>query len=266
MPRTLLTLLPLAFLFIGCAADPTNPSFPVTTDAAQAALKVMKEEPKALARPVVVIGGYLSPGLLGNAVREGVESATSDERIVYVSLFTCGDFDDCRDRVLAAVDRAFPNDHPSETTEVDVVGISMGGLAARYAAAPAPQGASKGRRLRIARLFTLGTPHQGASLAELPTFIKLQAQMRKGSKFLTELEAATADADYPIIPYVRLHDNFVGERNAAPPGQVPFWLPNKPFENAHLFLSFDARIIADIARRLRDEEPFAKGPPAPLPG
>jgi hypothetical protein len=97
--------------------------------------------------------------------------------------------------------------------------------------------------------------------------------MRHGSQFLSGLDAAIQakatpdDAAYPIYPYVRRHDGWIGESNAAPPGwPAAWWVPNQPFQDAHIGCCTDPRIVADVARRLRGETPFTLDPPAPLPG
>ena len=146
---------------LACASGPENPSFPLKVDDARSALRQMEERPKPLERPVLVIGGYLDFGVTPSLVRSELRALTDDDRIAPVALFDCGDFDDCRREVIAAVDKAFPNKDPEFTTPVDVIGVSMGGVAARYAAAPDPSGKSH-RRLKIARLFTISSPHQGA--------------------------------------------------------------------------------------------------------
>jgi pimeloyl-ACP methyl ester carboxylesterase len=273
-----LLILPALSLFsLACAGGPDNPSFPLTVDGAGVALKEMAKQPKPLPRPVVIVGGYLDPGISTAALKSRLQPLLKDDRILTIPLPFCATFDDCRDEILAAVEKAYPCDDPRWTTEVDVIGISMGGLAARHAAAPVPRGkGSNGtysKRLRIARLFTISTPHRGAYLAGLPTFHKLLLQMRHGSDFLNELDAAIQakatpeDAPYPIYPYVRRHDGWIGETNAAPPGwEVAWWVPNQPFQDAHISCCTDPRIIADVARRLRGETPFTLDPPAPLPG
>ena len=268
--RSLARLAPLALLPLlsFACASPTNPSFPVSTDEAKEALWGMADDPKPLARPLVIVGGYLGPGLLLVPLRCEIRSMTDDDRIKTVTLATCCDFDDCRRRIIASTDRAFPTDDPNSTTEVDVIAVSMGGLAARYAAAPVPPGGDgePRRRLRIARLFTISSPHRGANLADLPTFHRLACQMRRGSDFLADLRDAEAEAPaYPIYPYVRLGDFVVGQRNAAPFGRAAWWVPTPFLQEPHLLAPDDPRIIADIARRLRGEEPFTRDPPAPLP-
>jgi hypothetical protein len=42
-------------------------------------------------------------------------------------------------------------------------------------------------------------------------------------------------------------------------------VPGELGQSDHLTVQEDPRILADIARRLRGEEPFTHAPPAPLP-
>jgi hypothetical protein len=255
----------LVLFSAGCAAPP-NPSFPLTTSDARAALRAMEARPKPLARPLVILGGYHDPGLGAFVWRHEVRRwATTDARMIEVSFPLHRDFDQCRRDVIAAVDRACPTDDPHATVEVDVIGASMGGLVGRYAAVTKPGE----RRLRVARLITVSSPHRGAALASLPAMSRLHADMRDGSDFLRDLakdEAATTADDYELVPYVRLGDRIVGADNAAPVGTNPWWLPNQPFAFAHFSVNRDPRVRADVARRLRGEAPFTKTPPAALPG
>src|SRR5688572_6000949 len=143
-----------------------NQSFALSRDDARRALAQMQKAPKAPPRPVVVLGGYNDPGLGPAVMKSRLRSLCSDDaRIIHVAFGFCWSFDGCRDRAIEAVDRAFPSDDPVWTTEVDVVTISMGGLVARYSAAPTPATSDAkhaGRRLKIARLFTIVCPHRGA--------------------------------------------------------------------------------------------------------
>ena len=275
--RRLFILPAVSLLSLACAGGPQNPSFPLSVGKADTALKEMAKAPKPLPRPVVIVGGYLDPGIATAALKSKLQPLVKDKRILMVPLPFCATFDDCRAEILAAVEREYPSDNPNWTTEVDVIAISMGGLAARHAAAPNPRATQGGngpsaKRLRIARLFTLSTPHRGALLAGLPTFHKLLQDMRSGSTFLQTLNATgeapgeDAEASYEIYPYVRRHDGWIGESNAAPPGwETAWWVPNQLFQDSHVGCCTDPRIIADIARRLRGETPFTLDPPAPLP-
>ena len=167
--------------------------------------------------------------------------------------------------MIEAVERRYPSSDPNETREVDVVAVSMGGVVARFAANPLPGAA--GKRLRVARLFTISSPHRGAQMAALPALLgRKQLDMRQGSPFLSDLARREAEGTaYQLVPYARLGDVIVGARNAAPAGVTPLWLPSLPLEPAHLGSSNDPRIVADIARRLRGESPLATDPRQPLP-
>jgi pimeloyl-ACP methyl ester carboxylesterase len=273
----------VALLLVGCVTPPSlrkgNPSFNVSTSDAGAVLREMRENPKPLQRPLVVLSGFCDPGIAANILCGEFKRLTGDDRVIGVSFLFCGNFQQCRRNVIEAVDKAFPNDDPQWTTEVDVVGVSMGGLVGRYAAALEPDHPDA-RRLRVARLFTISSPHRGAALAMLPTLSRLQLDMRADSEFLhrlTRAESAEGDRDanadnnaakpagYTLVPYVRLGDTIVGAKNAAPDGTTPWWLPAEPFQDSHLMAMVDPRIIADVARRLRGESPLTHDPPQPLP-
>jgi hypothetical protein len=257
--RHWLAVLALSLLAGGCA-QPTNPSFPVTVQDARKDLARMKQEPVQLRRPLVIIGGLADPLLNAPLVACQFDSLAMNDGIVEVSLGECPTFDMCRDKVIAAVEKVYPSGEPGRTVEVDVVGMSMGGVVARYAALPR----NDGKRLRIARLFTISSPLNGAQEANwTPAFFPVIRGMRTGSDFLTALNAR--EPEYPVFSYVRLHDFPVGPEHAALPGRVAWWVsPPLPFM-AHNGAFYDARIIADIARRLRDEKPLTTSPPAPLP-
>ena len=68
-----------------------------------------------------------------------------------------------------------------------------------------------GRRLKIVRLFTLGTPHGGAKLAEVARPDAAARDMRAGSAFLTALDRSLAGASYELVCYTRLRDTWVGQ-------------------------------------------------------
>ncbi len=240
-----------------------NPSFPVTLAEARRALKRMRAAPRPLERPLLVLGGYLELGLSQAFLKWRLRRLTGDDRIVGVSFTLCSSFDECRRKAIAAAESKFPGRDPLRTTEVDVVGVSMGGIIARYAAL-APENAA-GRRLRVARLFTISSPHLGADRARLPAVNQLQRDMRPDSAFLRRLNRPENAPDFPVFPYVRLGDRTVGAANAAPIGMTPWWAPDVPLQPPHSGAAVDPRIIADIARRLRREAPFTTVPPAPVP-
>lgn len=243
----------------GCAAPPVNPQFAVTTGEARAALREMRKEPRRLERPVVIIGGYLDPDVSTSYLAARIRDVTGDDRVIGVVVGFCASFDECREKVIKAVDKAFPNADPDQTTEVDVIGESLGGLVARYAAAPSLDGRAPRRRLNVARLFSISSPHRGARLAGVLALNEFHADMRPGSGFLKYLARCDESAAYEVYPYVCRGDWIVGEEHAAPPGMETIWLAGSPwhFLDGHRGSLHDARIIADIGRRLRGEEAFS---------
>lgn len=256
-------LLVVLFTLTGCMSDLTmNPAFPVTLDQARKHLDDMQQTPIALQRPVIVTAGFLDPGFIsGNVARRIRKVTNSDAKIVSVSFFTALTFDACRDRLIDRVQREFPSDDPTQTIEVDVIGYSMGGLVARYAALPR----TDGRHLRINRLFTISTPHRGARLASIGSLDLRARCMKSGSEFLASLDEVLQDAEFELVPYVRTRDAVIGEENAAPPGYEAYWVPNKPWSMSHNMAGADERIIADIARRLRDETPLIRAGAGAVP-
>src|SRR3990170_792798 len=104
MRYTLAAILVLTmFLAPACAPLQVNPSFPVTLDQAKQDLKKMRAFPRPLARPVVVLGGYMDPGFGSGYLAELLKKATGDERVLEVSFFFAGSFDETRDAVIQAV-------------------------------------------------------------------------------------------------------------------------------------------------------------------
>lgn len=252
------------FVAAGCGGPQVvNPSFPTTMEWAERDLARMAQDPQPLERPLVVIGGFVDPGFAAVALHDQMARCTGDHRIATISLFECMNFEECCRKIVGVVGRAFPSDDPRQTSEVDVIGYSMGGLAARLAAEGGPSG-SIAPRLRIHRLFTIDAPNQGAArAAQMPVLHPLQREMRPGSAVLVALNARPPG--YPVFAYVRLNDQPIGVPNAGVAGCPLWWVATPPFSNPHMGASQDPRILADIARRLRGQTPLASVPPAELP-
>ena len=256
----------IALFLVGCGTGrvAVNRSFPVTVARATGILRYDAKHPRQLRRPLLIVGGFMDPGWAAPRLAERFRRWTGDERIAAVSLGFDTGWDACRRDIVAAADVAFPTTDANQTSEVDVIGVSMGGLAARYAALPSP-----GRRLRIARLFTISSPLRGAIFADLPPIDlhPLEAGLRTGSWLYRRLDAEPPAADdlYAVYSYVRLDDGTVGPGNAAVAGTAPWWVPTPRGEFPHDAAYTDARILADIACRLRGEPPLSRDPPAPLP-
>jgi hypothetical protein len=223
----------------------------------------MQDNPKPLQRPLVIIGGFLDV-ISSPYYAHYFSGITENTKIIPVSVGLCGSFDECRQKVLDEIQKECPSSDPEWTTKVDVIGFSLGGLVARYAAAPDDKSPHL-RRLNIARLFTISSPHTGATLADYLAVTEFHRQMRPGSDFLKHLSQYDRTASYQIICYVHLHDEIVGDHHAAPYNETPYWLDNPWPLLPHFAATIDSRIIADICLRLRGEKPFTTPPPAPLP-
>lgn len=255
-------MLVIAFNVIACSADsPANPSFPLTVAAARAELEQMQESPRPALRPIIIIGGYADPGIIVSQLAAKLRRVLAEETpIITVAPGWTWTMEDARRRLLDKVEQELARTGQDLSIDVDVVGYSMGGLVARCAAMPDEEDP---RRLNIVRLMTIATPHQGADWAQLPTLEDRVVDMRAGSAFLCALDEC--EQCYELLPYCRLNDWIVGCDNAAPPGRTAWWVPNQPLQFGHIDAHKDPRILADIARRLRGEEPFTTLPAAVLP-
>lgn len=275
-------------MFTQIRVGPVNPAYPRTKDDISAALDRMRADPVGLARPLVVLSGYRSPSGAASLLADKIARATGADRdadILVLSYPFADSIEHLGQRVAAAVEARWPSDDPAHTTEVDVVAISMGGLVARLAelpfddqaalahAAGRPLPAPSGKRLNIRALYTLGSPHRGAVLAELVALDPAARSMLRGSPLLSALDARVASrpaatpepkhqpTTMTIVPYAVLNDRWVGATRAAPHGQDPIWIPGRAFLSHHL-ISTEPRILADLCARLRGEAPLAE-PSAP---
>lgn len=259
----LVVLATASVLLAGCSADrPLNPSFSVTVGEAQGLLREMRAERVEFERPVVVLSGWMDFGFGISWLQRELRRYTPErEGVLAPPYFSVSRWESKRARVIDAVERAYPSEDPEWTVEVDVIGISMGGLVARYCALECEHG---GKRLRIRNLYTIATPHRGASRASWPTTDARVRAMRSGSEFLGMLDDGY-DGSYEVYGYVRLGDVTVGPANSVPPGGRLWWVQNRPFEWSHADVHRDPRIVADLVRRLRGDPPLSSEPTAPLP-
>ena len=260
-------LLLTVFLLVGCAADEATsdgavgldapaiqrPAL-VTTKIAKAELAAMRDEPGALQRPVIVIDGFLDPGFGSAALVRDIERATGDDRVARISAYAPPTLTHYADRVIELAEREFPGE------AVDLVGISMGGLAAIEAAADG--------RVEVRRVFTLASPLRGAAKANLPAVFPVMLQMRPGSAYLAALPSRveTFEANGgTLISYGGVSDRTVRIEEAVPPSGQLIWLPADGSARwGHTGVIRDPRLTADLINRLRGDGPLMR--PRPLPG
>jgi pimeloyl-ACP methyl ester carboxylesterase len=134
--------------------------------------------------------------------------------------------------------------------ELDIVGISMGGLIARALAA----GLDGQPPLHIRRLFTLATPHRGAVLADWVRLDPACHDLRQSSPFLQSLDRAAQPID--IRPFALKRDGWVGTARTGPIGTNPYVLPPIGLARlgfSHFAIANDPRIIAAIVVELRSQ-------------
>ena len=194
--------------------------------------------------------------VLARELRKRLGMPPGDPAILPMSFQDCSTISACVERAVTRCHAHFGPDAP-----LQIVAVSMGGLIARKAILDGHHGA----RLRATRLFTLATPHRGASLARYVRLDSAARDMKPGSDFLRDLNTrdTAATRPYELVCYARLGDMWVGSTNAAPPGMDPIWVSWQPLSPSHLAISRDTRIIDDIAARIMGKEPLLKpnGPP-----
>lgn len=262
---------PVASLFLCVLAGPScrtgivNPSLPVSMHQAGEVLDEMEKSPRRPPRPIVLVGPFRGPGLACWYVKRRLASRLCEPVFVSSSCPLACSLESCSDALIREVEEQLPCDDREWTREVDVIGLSMGGLVARLAAAPAHPDHPR-KRLRIARLFTISSPHTGAALAPFFFWDPLAWDLWPSAATFEWLGRLEGTPSYPIHGYVRLGDWIVGASHAIPPGGQMWWLSDRWFVPSHIGAHLDDRILADILRRLRGEEPLSTLPPARLPG
>lgn len=245
-------------LAIGCVAPSANPRFPEPAGEAARVLSEYSRVPRASARPILVLGGYMDPGMASGSLARALRSAMGPQaEIVSVSFGDCTSMAQCRDRVMAAT-LSLRNASPNCT--FDVIANSMGGLVARYCAMSPEEVAACGLSspapavaLRIHHLYTICTPHLGARMAEGPLGSPMTRDMRPSSPFLECLDRALPSATYALTCFARAGDSIVGADRSAPSGIEPIQFDTPPFEFAHVDAHRDPRILLVIVRSLRGE-------------
>jgi pimeloyl-ACP methyl ester carboxylesterase len=225
----------------------------------------MREDPKQPARPIVILNGFRSPAIAARSLKDDIEDATEGDCVALIAYPFIGDIDRCARAAVEKVQAQWPSGNADETVEVDAVGISMGGLVARWAAlTPAQRSELLARRgepagepfprLRIARLFTFATPHQGSDVARWG-FSPAARDMEPGSDFLAGLDEGPRP--YATVAYAHTRDRMVQVDRAAPLGETPISSQGTRLMS-HLTTHTDPVFVADLLRRLRGEQPLVR--------
>ncbi len=248
---------------VGGMARIINPLFDASGARIAAEMARMRRAPVPLQRPLVILGGWRAVHATAHRLTERLALLTQGDAAprLAVSFLRTGCVVEAARVAVEAVRRRWPSDDPASTIEVDVVGVSMGGIVARVAAAGLHD-PGRGKRLRIARLWTLATPHRGARMARVAALDRVGGQLRARSSLLRAVDDALPAARYDICAYARLRDGMVGARNAALPGRGCRWIDGPPLLS-HLTITREDAFAADIALALRGEPPLSTGESEP---
>jgi triacylglycerol esterase/lipase EstA (alpha/beta hydrolase family) len=205
-------------------------------------LAVPPDPPREAARgvPVLLVHGYFSNrGILRAVVRDLRARSGSP---VYTFNFR-GIFSPIDELAGQLADQVHAITGPGRADRVVLVCHSMGGLVAR--AYLARHGAG-----RVARLVTLGSPHNGTRLARLGLGANAR-QMRPGSGFLEALGRSEGKSGpgCPVTSIYSVHDNLVVPQDTS---CLPFARNIALHGIGHIDLLLDARVHELLARELRE--------------
>jgi pimeloyl-ACP methyl ester carboxylesterase len=212
----------------------------------------MRATARALARPVLVLDGWHSPGVSAWGLARRLCSLTSGRWgdfawATYPWAFSLESAVRVAERVIRRRGWA--------RQEIDIVGISMGGIVAR-ALGSGVSGSGGEPVVRAKRIFTIASPHRGARLAKYLPVDRAARDMGAGSEVLRRLDEALDLTCEEMVCHAMSGDWLVGEENTAPAGMEALCVkPSSVFARwfAHYAIVYDVRVQVDIARRLRGE-------------
>ncbi|MDP1660905.1 MAG: hypothetical protein Q8L55_03230 [Phycisphaerales bacterium] len=244
----------------------SDPTFRADAAEVAAELARMRADPRPLTRPLVILSGYHTPAQVAWWLRQRLATLTSGNPadILTVSYPAQTTIEGAAEQSLAAISKRWGRGVVERPEGLDVVGISMGGLVARFAALAPEARSIAGRptepssgRLPIARLFTFATPHQGSHRAARIAPDAAARDMKPDSAFLAALNAHPRA--YPLVCYSQRGDAVVLPQAAAPPGLRPLVADGSRLMS-HFTTAHNPWFLVDLARRLRGEAPLLDGP------
>jgi len=234
-----------------------NPALTHARELALTDLARMRREPVPLSRPLLILNGYHAWAGVVESVRKQLARITSGnpDDILAISFMDQTCFDAQRRRVLDETARWV-----GLNTPVDIVAHSMGGLVGRFCGTT---NHPDGRTLHIERLYTLASPHRGATLANIATPDATARGMRAGSDFLKSLDASPTTVRR-LITFTHAKDPVVGAHNTSLHNEHPRWCSGSRVLS-HFSVAHNPIVLATIARELRSEPPLFDWPPSSLP-
>lgn len=230
-----------------------NPHFCPAPDEVRSKWTLLASTPYEHPRTVVVLCGWRAPLAALKSVRAHLRTLMPGTRVIPIAFPRASSMREADHATRQVLDARQLADTP-----LDIVAISMGGLIARALAA-----GLFGTPTPIHSLFTFATPHRGAVLAKYIRPDSAARDMRPGSPFLRDLDAALPGATFHLTPYGYKRDWWVGCDNTAPPGYTPLWLDPPDIRGrifSHFMITTERRIILDVALRLRGLPALSRHP------
>lgn len=260
--RLISTLL-LALVLSGCTTL-TGPSQdnPLSKSELRTEIEQMQAEPVALERPVIVIDGWLAYGG-ASVIKRELQDLTGGDGALFISYsypLIFSTLESNAHNVVKIVEERWPSNDPNWTSEVDVVGFSMGGLIARVAAEEPRKNKKPRKRLNVKRMFTVSSPHKGTGwwIAWLPVDQMSWAVGLYGGGYRNWLDEKLLEANYELFCYGQGNDWIVGNNFEAT--GYPEIKARGLFFFSHINSYGNYRHLADIAARLRGEDPIIEVP------
>ncbi|NDD31301.1 MAG: alpha/beta fold hydrolase, partial [Proteobacteria bacterium] len=213
---------------------------PPTLDEARHALTAWAQAPTPLPRPVIIHPGFMMPAFALDGFRRTIAACATDTQGRVISQ-ACHPVLPIRvqgDRLAA---RAEPL-YALGDGKVDVIAHSMGGIVTREAARHL-----RPRGLRVARLFCLASPHQGAGFLAPYTPHHQARDLSLRSSYLDELNADPSSHDFEIHTF-RLHrDRLISAESAHAVGDRHYdWPPLTRWFSTHAQAQWDIRLRAAV--------------------
>jgi len=240
---------------VGRGGPPRGGGFPTDDDVRREVAR-LAANPVRLDRPVVILGGYHAPPQVAWWVREQVSRLTTGrlDDFLTVSFPFETTIGRAAERAVAAAARWQPG------RSLDAIGLSMGGIVGRLAALTAPmRGHAAGLagplpdRLALARLYTFASPHQGSIRASVIAPDTAARDLKPDAPFLASLNRQSRD--FELVCYAQEGDNLIAPEHAAPPGEG-VTLGSASRMMSHFTTAHNPWFLVDLARRLRNEQPF----------
>jgi triacylglycerol lipase len=198
--------------------------------------------------PVLIIQGFLAPTLTNYLLKNRLQKAGFTAEDVPIEGLNAGDIRDSARVVEMAVNAMLTR---AGTKQVDLIGISMGGLIGLHYLR------KLGGDAYVRRFIAIGTPFNGTHFARLMNTLTFgrapgAEQMIPGSEFLRDLHDHAGPESTEVYSLHTSADAFVSESAATMDSAELVKSPHGAWPMGHytpLFLKQDFNIVKDILLR-----------------